>query len=110
MSRYYTLMFIDDDGSSVKRAVISKKLLITFLSFLICILAALTYVFFDYSKLKHTSFQTKRFEKRLMSSRARNESRRTLRTFTGGEGYASLLKKSFSTATATPSSSLLRVM
>lgn len=69
-------MFIDDDGSSVKRAVISKKLLISVFSFVICIIAALTYVFFDYSKLKHTSFQTKRFEKRLLSNRGELENQR----------------------------------
>lgn len=76
MSKYYTLMFIDDDGSSVKRAVISKKLLISVFSFLFCIIAGLTYVFFDYSKLKNTSFQTKRFEKRLVSNRGELENQR----------------------------------
>jgi len=69
-------MFIDDDGSSVKRAVISKKLLISIFSLLICSIAGLTYVFADYSKLKNTSFQTKRFEKRLVSNRGELENQR----------------------------------
>lgn len=69
-------MFIDDDGSSVKRAVISKKLLISAFSLLFCIISGLTYVFVDYSKLKNTSFQTKRFEKRLLSNRGELENQR----------------------------------
>lgn len=69
-------MFIDDDGSSVKRAVISKRILILLFSFFFCTIAGLTYVFFDYSKLKNTSFQTKRFEKRLLSNRGELENQR----------------------------------
>lgn len=76
MSKYYTLMFIDDDGSRVKRAVISKKLLISAFSLIFCLTSALIYVFADYSKLKNTSFQTKRFEKRLLSNRGELENQR----------------------------------
>lgn len=76
MSRYYTLMFIDDDGSSVRRTVISKKILLSASLFFFCLFVALVYVFVDYSKLKHTSFQTKRFEKRLLSSRGELENQR----------------------------------
>lgn len=76
MSRYYTVMFIDDDGSTVRRAVISKRILISIISICFCAIAGLTYVFADYSKLKNTSFQTKRFEKRLLSNRGEIENQR----------------------------------
>lgn len=76
MSKYYTLMFIDQDGSFVKRAVIPKKIIISALSVFFLVIAALIFVFADYSKLKTTSFQTQRFEKRLLSNRGELENQR----------------------------------